>query len=216
MKARAIGVTKTAELHRLSSEAAKRPGKRADRKRELAEHAIAALGSLGYARTTLRDIASRSGVSLGVLHYYFEDKIDLISYCVRIYKDTFVATLDAIMAADLPSEAVAAGLIDGLVATVADHANTHRLWYDIRSQALFDEAFRPVVAEIEGALIALVERLLGRLRIEGESPTSAYLRLDAVFRHHLQRHLFGDGEALGDFRAALGEQLGAIGLTREA
>ena len=26
---------------------------------------------------------------------------------------------------------------------------THRLWYDIRTQAMFDETFRPVVAEVE-------------------------------------------------------------------
>ena len=43
--------------------------------------------------------SSCSGVSLGILHYYFEDKIDLISYCVRLYKETFIAMLDAAMAA---------------------------------------------------------------------------------------------------------------------
>jgi AcrR family transcriptional regulator len=211
---RAIRLAKTAELVRLPLEAAKRGGKRADRKRELAEHAIAALGSLGYARTSLRDIAAQSGVSLGVLHYYFEDKIDLISYCVKIYKDTFVATLDAIMAMDIPSDAIAAGVVDGLVASVAEHANTHRLWYDIRGQALFDEAFRPVVGEIEDALIGLVGRLLGRLQVETESPVAVYLRVDGLFRYYLQRRLFGDVDALADFRAALGDEFAALAARR--
>ena len=80
-------MAKTTKFAKRRAEAAKRAGKRADKRRELAEHAISMFGNLGYARTTLRDIASQSGVSLGILHYYFEDKVDLISYCVKLYKE---------------------------------------------------------------------------------------------------------------------------------
>ena len=45
-----------------------------DRRQELAQHALSALAELGFARLNLREIASRSGVALGVIHYYFEDK----------------------------------------------------------------------------------------------------------------------------------------------
>jgi hypothetical protein len=34
-------------------------------------------------------------MSLGMLHYYFEDRSDLIIYCVRIYKQDFVAGMIA-------------------------------------------------------------------------------------------------------------------------
>ena len=203
-------MAKTTKFAKRRAEAAKLAGKHADKRRELAEHAISALGNLGYARTTLRDIASQSGVSLGILHYYFEDKVDLISYCVKLYKETFVALLDATLAAEIPSDAVPGKFIDGLVTAVAEHANIHRLWYDIRGQALFDEAFHSVVSEIEDALIGLAARLLGRLQVEGASPIRVCLGLDGIFRYCLQRRLSGDGDALAEFRAALAEQFAVL------
>ncbi len=201
---------KAIKLAKLRDEAAKRSSKRADKKRELAGHAIATLGSLGYARTSLRDIASQSGVSLGILHYYFEDKIDLIAYCVRLYKETFIAMLDAAMAPETPADAVVAGFVDALVAAVAIHANTHRLWYDIRAQALFDEAFHPVVDEIERALVNVVARLVRRLDIKVASPLGVYVVFDGLFRYYLQQHLSGDRQALAAFRAALVEQFNSL------
>jgi hypothetical protein len=49
-----------------------------ERRAELAEAALVTLSELGYARTSLREIAQNSVFSHGVLHYYFNDKIDLI------------------------------------------------------------------------------------------------------------------------------------------
>ena len=60
--------------------------KAAERRAELAEAALQTLSTLGYARTSLRDIAQNSVFSHGVLHYYFTDKVDLITACVRQYK----------------------------------------------------------------------------------------------------------------------------------
>src|ERR1700746_433689 len=53
------------------------------RRLELAEAALETLGELGYARTSLREIAQKSPFSHGVFHYYFSDKTDLICCCVR-------------------------------------------------------------------------------------------------------------------------------------
>ena len=65
------------------------------KKRPIAESAITALQELGFANTSLRDIAAKSDMSLGMLHYYFEDRSDLIIYCVRIYKQDFVTGMIA-------------------------------------------------------------------------------------------------------------------------
>ena len=60
---------------------------KADARREqLAESVLTTLGELGYAKTSLREIAQNSPFSHGVLHYYFDNKIELIIYCVRYYK----------------------------------------------------------------------------------------------------------------------------------
>ena len=65
------------------------------RRAELGEAALQTLAALGYARTSLREIAQNSEFSHGVLHYYFRDKVDLITYCVRQYKACLLYTSDA-------------------------------------------------------------------------------------------------------------------------
>src|SRR4030095_8374228 len=61
---------------------------------ELGEAAMQTLAELGYARTSLREIAQNSAFSHGVLHYYFTDKLDLILCSVRQYKARCVKRYD--------------------------------------------------------------------------------------------------------------------------
>ena len=68
-----------------------------ERRRELATAALQTLGELGYARTSLREIAQNSPYSHGVVHYYFADKVELITYCVRQYKAECVTRYDEIV-----------------------------------------------------------------------------------------------------------------------
>ncbi|HQU02794.1 MAG TPA: TetR family transcriptional regulator, partial [Acetobacteraceae bacterium] len=70
----------------LERESGGRVDKFVERRRELAQAAVQTLAELGYARTSLREIAQNSAFSHGVLHYYFKDKADLIMCCVRHYK----------------------------------------------------------------------------------------------------------------------------------
>jgi AcrR family transcriptional regulator len=202
------------KIVRLREEAVRRSDKRSGKKRDLAEHTLATLSQLGYARTSLRDIAEQSGVSVGILHYYFEDKTELISYCVQLYKDDFVARLDAVLAASGPRPSIAEEFIEKLVDAVETDAGTHRLWYDIRSQALFEETFNGVVDELEQAMIELCGRLLQRLGISGPEPLNVYLTFDGLFRYYLQRKLAGDTSAAEDFRKALAALFGSFGALR--
>ena len=62
-----------------------------ERRNELAESALLTLGELGYARTSLRDIASNSPFSHGVLHYYFADKLELVILQHHLLQDALRA-----------------------------------------------------------------------------------------------------------------------------
>ena len=55
-----------------------------DRRDELATSALETLSEIGYARTSLREIAHHASFSHGVLHYYFRDKVELIVHSVRL------------------------------------------------------------------------------------------------------------------------------------
>ena len=81
-----------------TKEARRAPADRFDERRnQLAESALQTLGELGYARTSLREIANNSEFSHGVVHYYFADKLELIIYCVRYYKARCVTRYDAVV-----------------------------------------------------------------------------------------------------------------------
>src|SRR6185437_3363160 len=105
------------------------PADKHDKRRsELAESALATLGELGYARTSLREIAQNAEFSHGVVHYYFANNIELITYCVRYYKATCVTRYDDLVATAATAEELATGFADKLVETITDEAPMHRLW----------------------------------------------------------------------------------------
>ena len=172
----------------------------AERRAELASVALQTLAELGYARTSLRDIAQNSNFSHGVLHYYFKDKIELITYCVRQYKAECVTKYDNIVATAGSPEELRRGIGAIMAATLRDDAQLHRLWYDLRNQSLFDESFRNDVREIDQSLERMIWRIVSRYaELAGAtpsmSPSVAYAIFDGLFRQALIRHLDGSEPA---------------------
>jgi AcrR family transcriptional regulator len=156
------------------------------RRDELAESALLTLSELGYARTSLREIAQNSSFTHGVLHYYFTDKNDLILHCVATYKTRCATRYDeacetAVDAADLQRQFVAR-----LAATAVDDTGLHRLWYDLRSQVMFDEQFRDQVLAIDLILQDMIWRVVQRYaQLAGGTPNidpaTAYGLFDGLF-----------------------------------
>jgi AcrR family transcriptional regulator len=178
----------------------------AERRDELAAAALETLAELGYARTSLRVIAQNAAFSHGVLHYYFVDKVDLITHCVRLYKAHCVRRYDEILVTASTAEDLAVGFSDGLAATLRDDTGLHRLWYDLRSQSLFEESFRADVLTIDASLEQMIWRIVGRYaELAGGRPTvgspEAYAVFDGLFQHALLAHLAGDAGALADLSA---------------
>lgn len=189
---------------KLKARAAKKTAKRDGKKRKIAASALEALKELGYANTSLRDIADKSDLSLGMLHYYFEDRTDLIIYCVQIYKQDFVRILKEALAAAEGRDQVVTAFSDALVTSIIDDQMTHRLWYDIRSQAMFDETFRPVVAEIEAMLIDLVRLAFEKSGRSGDADIAlSYALLDGVFRYLMQGQIAENPRTREELLAAL-------------
>src|SRR6202046_4015119 len=134
----------------------------AERRDELAAAARQTLAELGYANTSLRDIAQNSAFSHGVLHYYFADKSELITYCVRQYKAECVTRYDAIVTTATAADELRAGFGAAMAGTLRDDVTVHRLWYDLRNQSLFEEKFRADVTEIDHSLERMIWRIVSR------------------------------------------------------
>jgi AcrR family transcriptional regulator len=172
-----------------------------ERRTELAWAAVRTLAELGYARTSLREIAQTCDASHGVLHYYFQDKADLITCCVRLYKAHCVERYDEVTTQATTADALVEGFIERLSASIREDAHLHRLWYDLRAQSLFEPAFAPDVADIEQSLEAMVWRIMSRLAELAQQPLTLppallYALVDGIFQQCLIKHLAGDATAI--------------------
>ncbi len=186
---------------KIADRASRKGAKRQAKKDQIADSAFRALRQLGYANTALRDIAEHSDLSLGMLHYYFEDKTELIIYCVRKYKDEFVRDIQTALRGANDANEMAMAFADSLANAVADNWQAHRMWYDIQNQSMFDTSFKPAVSEIEENMIGLVSAAAQYLNPNIEIRI-AYAALDGLFRHFTQQSADGNPPAHADMKAA--------------
>jgi len=178
----------------------------AQRREQLAASTLRTLAELGYARTSLREIAQNSGFSHGVLHYYFRDKVELITHCVRQYKAECVTRYDQIIATAGSAEELRKGFGAAMAGTLREDAQMHRLWYDLRNQSLFEESFQADVLEIDQSLERMIWRIAGQYAdLAGApltvSPGMAYAMFDGLFQQSLFRHLTGQEGAADELQA---------------
>jgi AcrR family transcriptional regulator len=173
------------------------------RRDQLAASALQTLGELGYARTSLREIANNSPFSHGVVHYYFEDKLELVIYSVRSYKARCVTRYDAVVEQSTSPEGLLVAFADKLSQTIRDEAAMHRLWYDLRVQSMFEPQLRDAVTMIDTTLEQMIWRVVSRYAELAERPVSmgsasAYGVLDGLFQRALLAFVSGHDTALAD------------------
>jgi AcrR family transcriptional regulator len=185
-----------------TTQARRAPADKHDERRDqLAESALRTLGERGYARTSLREIANNSEFTHGVVHYYFADKLELIVYCVRYYKARCVTRYDGVVADSTDPEELLDAFAAKLVETVRDEAAMHCLWYDLRTQSMFEERLREAVVLIDKTLEEMIWRVVSRYaelagRPPAMTPAAAYGVLDGLFQQALLGHVAGDASAL--------------------
>src|ERR1700694_3449692 len=172
----------------------------AERRAQLAASPLQTLSELGYARTSLRDLAQNSEFSHGVLHYYFSDKVDLIIESVKQYKAECVKRYDEIVATARTAMELKHGFSAALATTVREDASMHRLWYDLRNQSLFEESFRADVLEIDESLQRMIWRIVSQYAELADAPpavssSTAYAIFDGLFQQALFRYLAGNVDA---------------------
>jgi AcrR family transcriptional regulator len=178
----------------------------AERRAQLADAALVTLAELGYARTSLREIAQNSEFSHGVLHYYFRDKADLITQCVRQYNAYCVTRYDQVVATSKTAGELKRDFAAGLAKTLREDTAMHRLWYDLRTQSLFERSFQADVAEIDKSLERMIWRIVSQFAELAGSPLAvpsevAYAIFDGLFQQSLLRHLSGDAGAADELQA---------------
>ncbi|MFS0553513.1 TetR/AcrR family transcriptional regulator [Brevibacillus sp. 179-C9.3 HS] len=186
--------------------------KKAEAKRAfLIEQATACLAEKGYAHVSLRDIAKESGVSLGILHYYFASKEELLLAVISGYKGRFIEELEREVIA-APSGEWSGALARVLSRSLQEDRKLHRLWYDLQVQAMYVPAFSEQVKDIRARLHSLIARMLVRLQheeqtvltIDEESAISLiYSAIDGFLFQFLLDELQRPEEAIARFELAI-------------
>jgi TetR/AcrR family transcriptional repressor of bet genes len=161
-----------------------------ERRDQLAESALLTLGELGYARASLREIANNSPFSHGVVHYYFKDKLELVIYSVRFYKARCVTRYDAVVESSTTPDELLTAFAAKLGETIRDEAAMHRVWYDLRTQSMFEPGLRDAVVTIDETLEQMIWRVVTRYaELSGREPAltpgTAYGMLDGLFQQAL-------------------------------
>jgi AcrR family transcriptional regulator len=209
-----IAVTQVAETKR-DRISRRQVDKFAERRAQLAGAALVTLAELGYARTSLREIAQNSEFSHGVLHYYFTDKADLITQCVRQYNEYCVTRYDQVVATSQTAHELKRDFAAGLAKTLVDDTAMHRLWYDLRTQSLFEQSFQADVAQIDQSLERMIWRIVTQFAELAGSPLAvssevAYAIFDGLFQQALLKHLSGNTQAASDLRAHVTDLMGKL------
>ncbi|WP_067690247.1 TetR/AcrR family transcriptional regulator [Nocardia jejuensis] len=180
--------------------------KYAERRAQLASSTLQTLAELGYARTSLREIAQNSEFSHGVLHYYFRDKVDLLTESVRQYEAACVTRYDEVVETATTAEGLRGGFAEAMTTTLCADALMHRLWYDLRNQSLFEETFRADVLEIDERREQMIWRVVTTYaELCGLPPaissSMAYTAFDGLFLQALMHHLAGRDDAVAELDA---------------
>jgi AcrR family transcriptional regulator len=178
----------------------------AERRSQLASAALQTLAELGYARTSLREIAQNSEFSHGVLHYYFSGKEELLIHSVRQYEAACVTRYDEIVARAGSAGQLKREFSAAMAETLRADAPMHRLWYDLRNQSLFEESFRADVLEIDQRREEMIARVVSRYAefagiTLAVSPGVAYAIFDGLFQQALLHQLAGRDDAASDLQA---------------
>ncbi|NNG37785.1 TetR family transcriptional regulator [Flexivirga sp. ID2601S] len=175
------------------------------RRQQLAQAALVTLAELGYARTSLREIAHNSEFSHGVVHYYFSDKADLITECVASFRELSTDAYADILAEPMTAEQFRAAVVERVSERVSTGWPYHRIWYDLRTQSMFDDALRDDVQSLFSMFYDTTWKIVSRYaELAGTKPAVgpelSYSMSDGLVQRAVSRYIHGDTEAIPALR----------------
>src|SRR5688500_8388062 len=138
----------------------RRERQRAERRQRLVEAALASFAQLGYAQTSVRDIAERADLGHGTFYLYFKSKDDLLLWLIG----ESVAALPGQLVAPQPEDDVLPSLRQsalGLLEWFAEHSG---VLLALREAFVADKAFWRAWEPAQ----AMLEEWLGTILTWGE------------------------------------------------
>ena len=133
-----------------------------DRREQLVEAAIRVMTRDGVVKATTRAIAAEAGMPLGVFHYAFRSKAELMAVVTQTIAQQSKAEIDSATlsgATDDPYELVLAGLC-AYFDHVVGHSDQHLVTYELTTTALRDTDLEDVAKQQYDYYLGENEKLL--------------------------------------------------------
>ncbi|MFC8192475.1 TetR/AcrR family transcriptional regulator [Cellulomonas sp. NPDC057328] len=108
----------------------------AERREQLIEAALAVASRDGVDGTTVRAVAAEAGVSLGVVHYCFRDKDELLRAMAHAITERNTARAMAEMPEQAPVLDLIVGVLDGLWTNIRNTRGPQLLTYELTTTSL--------------------------------------------------------------------------------
>lgn len=145
-----------------------RPSVEAERREQILRSACSVIARRGVVGLRVADVARGAGLSPGIVHYYFDTKLDLVR---AAFEDNFTRSLERRSGLlDAEGDAVPAlhAVIESYLPVGEETVEAWHVWVELWAAALQDEALHEIHDRTYGRWRALVTELVRRGQERGE------------------------------------------------
>lgn len=151
-----------------------------DRRPQIIHAALQVLAERGYAHTSMKQIAESAGIAPGLLTYYFPTKQELLIGVVGVLEERFIGTWrDALNTDDEPLRRIGSAF-DHSIEMWSEHPEVFRIFYDLSTLALVDDAVQRRLQEMLRRIRAAASEEMARIGAALPTPIPADMDMAAA------------------------------------
>ena len=167
-----------------------RSSNRAQRRKEIAAALMKIMAKKGYEGAALSDVAAEAGLTQGLIHYHFKDKLEILIEAQRMLLDRHMVLLGAaVYSAGSPAKQVGAFIDFHLGLGATKNPEALACWITligeaIRQQAVRDD-FEKIAKSLAEMLAAIVKQGVSGRVFRCNNPLAAASALIAAIQGYL-------------------------------
>lgn len=152
-----------------------RPKNTEERRTQIVEGLLRAMGEHGYDGASVPRIAEAAGLAPGLVHYHFASKLDILLALIELLRERVMARFERRSAAANSARARLYAFLDAHVALGKDaDPNAVACWVAIGAESLRQEAVQRAYKRVARHTLERLEQLVcATLRDEGRDPGAA-------------------------------------------
>ena len=176
---------------------------RAEKINHILEVSLTILAAKGYENSTIADISKAANVSRGILHYYFNDKEDLVSQVLATASDKLVQSA-LVGPRGKSQEEIVDSILNGYIDSLEKYPNFYAFLFEMWCAARRSEKIKKELQRCRSKIIVAIKKVLeeGQKNSKSKFDTEhtetiakAFLALSDGISFHI---LLNASENLGD------------------